>query len=227
MSSSLGFSLVESDANATFAEELVCPISGYSHSFKLSDDGGLLIWGMNLKMHIFRKNGSNCLLEQTFTRPGNTISVDLSADEKEIVSCHNDLHFFRHDGAQFVFSQNISLGFNCQGVNFIDNMVLVHGTSTEVRFYEFNGSEYVPKFTLPTNDSSIKKISIAEDESQIMFGGDSQNVSAYTLNSGIFQLSEQLETSVPIQELFVDLAQLYFVPSTSQPALKVFFRCPD
>ena len=180
-----------------------------------------------MEMRIFRKQGDSCELEQTLTGTGNTISVDLSADHKQLASCNAYLHLFRHDGTQFVLSQTISLGFNCLAVNFIGDLVEVNGMTPEILFYEFNGSQYESSFTLFTNDSSIKQLSISEDQSQIMFGGSSQNVSAYSLNAGVFQLSEQLETLAPIQELFVDRTQLYFVVSTSIPAIKVFYRCPS
>ena len=86
----------------------------------------------------------------------------LSADRQELVSCSDVLNVYRHNGTQYALNQSMSLGFNCFEVNFMDNLLEVHGFSSQIRFYEFNGSGYIPKFTIPTNESKIEEFSIFE-----------------------------------------------------------------
>ena len=59
-----------------------------------------------------------------------------------------------------------------------------------------------------------------------MFGGDSQNISAYALEEdGSYALAEQLETGIPIVRLYLDPAKLYFI-ITASTFVEVLFRCP-
>ena len=66
-----------------------------------------------------------------------------------------------------------------------------------MHFFEFNGSAYVFKFLIETNDSKIEEISILDSQTKFMFAGSSQKISAYTFTNGSFSLSEQLETGLP------------------------------
>ena len=90
------------------------------------------------------------------------------------------------------------------------NLVMVYGFSSEIKFYEFAGNAYVPKFTVSTTESDIRHLSIYDEGKKFMFGGSSQNISSYTLSDGSYQLAEQLQTGADILKLFVDPRQLYF-----------------
>ena len=77
--------------------------------------------------------------------------IELSADEKEIISCSRYLKIYRHNGEGFVLNQTIDIGFGCFEVNFMGELFEAHGFSHEIKFFEFNGTQYVPKLTLETS----------------------------------------------------------------------------
>ena len=74
----------------------------------------------------------------------------------------------------------------------MSNLLEVHGFSPEMHFYEFNGTLYVPKFTIATGESQILEINIFNNGSKFTIGGDSQKISTYAFSDGTFRLLEQL-----------------------------------
>ena len=127
----------------------------------------------------------------------------------------------------FVLSQSIALGFTCLRVKYIGNLVMVHGLSSEIKFYEFDGSAYASKFSIITSNSAIYESVVSDNGNKFMFGGNSQNISTYALEEdGSYALAEQLETGIPILRLYVDPAKLYFLITTTGTVVDVLFRCP-
>ena len=106
--------------------------------------------GMIIKIEIYQKSGDAYQLDQTLNQGGPVVSSALSEDGKELLACSTDLNIYRHDGTFFALNQSISMGFQCWAVKYMGNLVMVHGASSEIRFYEFSGSAYALKFTITT-----------------------------------------------------------------------------
>ena len=68
---------------------------------------------MTMQIGIFKKDGSTYSLNQTILEGNDIMGVAVSPDEQELVSCEDTLKVYRHNGAQFVLSQTISLGLVC------------------------------------------------------------------------------------------------------------------
>ena len=113
-----------------------------------------------MQVGIFRKNGSAYDPVQTISEGFDPICLALSADRQELVYCRESLRVYRHNGNRYVLDQTITLGFICSEVNFMDGLLEVHGFSPRLHFYELDGSGYVPKLTLSTNESWILELSI-------------------------------------------------------------------
>ena len=96
-----------------------------------------------------------------------------------------------------------------------------------MHFYEFNGSLYIPKFTIATNESVISEINIFSNGSKFIIGGSSKKISTYTFSHGAFGLLEQFQTGVSFYEIFVDPQEFYFLLATTTPTIEVLFRCPE
>ena len=195
--------VIEQAANGTFESSTLLLLPSFCPMFLVTEDEELIVTAMGTSIAIFKKGASNYTLEQTLG--GSAIKgLALSADQLELVSCLWTLQVHRHNGTQFVLNQTIDLGFQCFEVNFLSNLLEVHGFSSQLRFYEFNGSAYVPKFTLTTDEFKILELNIFENGTKFTFGSDSQKISTYTFDDGSFQLSEQLETGVAIYKMFID-----------------------
>ena len=118
------------------------------------------------------------------------------------------------------------MGFQCWAVKYMGNLVMVHGASSEIRFYEFSGSAYALKFTITTGLSSIYQSNAYDGGKRFMFGGSSQRISTYASDGEPYELQEQFQTGVDIYRLTVDPRQLYFILLLPTPSVEIFFRCP-
>ena len=185
-----GLKVIEQEANGTFTESTLLPLSTGFQYFVISKDERMLIFGSSFSVQIFLKNGANYLLDQTVPKGIDLKGLALSADEKELLLCSSSLSIYKHNGASFVFSQSIVLGSSYDYVNFINDLVEVHGSSSQLKFYEFNGTEYVPTFNIQTTSTFLNGISILEDGHEIMVAGDSQNIFSYRFANYTFEPSE-------------------------------------
>ena len=105
----------------------------------------------------------------------------LSEDQEELFVCSTVLNVYRHDGTVFALNQSIALGYLCYGVQYVGNLLMVHGLSSQIQFYQFNGTAYTFQFSTSTSESAIYELNVDEDGSKLIFGGDSQNISTYAL----------------------------------------------
>ena len=221
-----GFNIIEQDSDGVFASSMLLSLSSDFQCFLISRDEGTLIFGMGTKVEIFVKNGTGYTLDQTIAEGVLGDGLALSADEKELLFCSFSLAIYQHNGTKFLFKQSIQLGFLCLFTCFIGSLIELHGFDPSLRFYEFNGSEYVPKFNIMTNDTFLNEIGILGEEQKIMVGGDSKKASIFALNSNSSELVEQLDVGETIMEVFVDPNSLYFILATTHE-IELLFRCPD
>ena len=111
----------------------------------------MLIFARKARAKIFMKNGADYKLGQTL--PDGIISngLALSPDEKELALCSSTLVIYRHNGVNFERSQGIPLSFSCSYVYYVNNFVEVHGDSSLLEFYKFEGTQYVHAFNIQTD----------------------------------------------------------------------------
>ena len=142
--------VIKQEANGTFTQSILLALSTAFSFFLISKDEEMLILGSSSVVEIWRKNPTDYTLHQTLPHGIGSNGLALSADEKEILICSSFLIIYKHNGANFVLSQNILLGFFGGYVNYINGLVEVHGSSSQLKFYEFDGTEYVYKFDIQT-----------------------------------------------------------------------------
>ena len=111
----------------------------------------MLIFGDGTRVEILMKNGADYELSQKLPDGINGNGLALSPDEKELALCSSTLIIYRHNGVNFVRSQIIPLSFPCNYVYYVNNLVEVHGGSSLLGFYKFEGTQYVHEFNIQTN----------------------------------------------------------------------------
>ena len=121
--------VVEQAADGTFESSTVLLLPSFSRMFLLTEDEELIVTAMETSIAIFKKNTSNYTLNQTFGLI-NAGGLALSADRRELASCLWTLQVHRYNGTQFVLNQTIDPGFACFEVNFLSNLLEVHGFSS-------------------------------------------------------------------------------------------------
>ena len=153
---------IEKNADGTFEQRVVLVLTSYSLFFLITEDEELIIAAIPTQIDIFNKDSQGYGLIQTLAQGNPVKGLALSADGQELISCNNVLNVYRHNGVEFILSHTIALGFNCFEVNFLNGLLEVHGSSSQLHFYELNGDAYVPKFTIPTNETYIQELNIFE-----------------------------------------------------------------
>ena len=167
---------------------------------------------MENKIEIHRRSGSTYQLDQTLIFPEFIYGLALSEDQKELLACSYDFNIYRYNGTMFVPNQSIAVGFLCQRVKYIGSFAIIHGFSSGIQFYEFDGSLYVLKFTISTGETGIYESVVYDSGGKLMIGGFSKNISTYALKEdGSYALSEQLETGLAIHKLYMDPRKLYLI----------------
>ena len=115
-----GLKSIEEDGNGTFSSSILLPLLNSFLYFLISPDEELLVFGGDLLVDIYVWNGAHYSLNQTLTKGIYGDGLALSSDGKELVLCQTSLSIYRHDGASFVLTQTIDLGFACLATYFLD-----------------------------------------------------------------------------------------------------------
>ena len=222
-----GLRKIQQQEDGQFQEHPLIDLQSYHSDFFVTQDERLVGVGRHGQIELFAKSGDGYQQQQLISFSGNLYGLKLSADEREMVSCAAELKIYRHDGVEFELSQTLDIGFGCFEVNFMGGLLEVHGFSPWMEFFEFDGSQYVPRLTLETDESMIPEISVLADGQRFLLGGQTQKILAYDFQNETYSLTEEYDAGVDIYELYVPENQHYFLIATNAPrTLEILFRCP-
>ena len=181
--------LIKKGSDGIYTSTVIGTLPSDLYRSDLSTDRTLLAASCYFgQLWVIEKNGTTYITKQIINHSFLLSGIKFSQDKKEIFVGANQssLLIYKDSGSSFTLNQTIHLGFRVMFINHIPNKLEVHGVSSAILFFEYDGNQYILAQNITTQSTSIGGAIRSENFSNFLFGGYSLNMRYYQDRNGTY-----------------------------------------
>ena len=138
-----------------------------------------------------------------------------------------EVHIYEFIGNLFVLQQSILTGVPVSYLEMNDNNFVIAGYSRDIKFYKYNGSQYILDQVVTTSSFTIYELGISFDFQTFAFGGTNKKFAIYTKVNNTYEKVYEYHLGSTVKSTKTDKDGLYYIVNDGTPQLYTFYRCPE
>ncbi len=194
---STAIEIYEEQNNGTYELSQSISIPADSSNLQLSKNSEILCLSFNSgSLYIYRKS-ITYQLEEIKSDIGSTINTISICDTLEFICIGgngNLLVVYKYNGANFELIQSINGLFNIYDTKITEDNLVICGISSNILFYENNGSSYTLAHNVTTLESTYYRMGVSKDFSKFIIGSQTGIIYIYEYENITYELQEQINS---------------------------------